>query len=249
MKETFFFDQYYERGLDWYYSHFKNASVGVALGEVGPTYFESALARERIQYVNPAARVLITVRNPIARSFSSFQHEYAKGRTSYDFFEAIKRQPRIIDAGRYGILAPEWERALGHDQVLYVMQENIDLTPQRELDTICGFLGVYSIQLPEELYSRYGQGTVPRFRVLAAAASRIAKGLRRAGLHRMVEVGKGLGLKRVYTGGDWAALTMTRSIFEHLRAEHEVDIRFLEERLGRDFSYWRDPVTYDLTGE
>jgi hypothetical protein len=89
---------------------------------------------------------------------------------------------------------------------------------------------------------------VPRFRWLALAASRTVSTLREAGLHRVVEAGKSLGLKKVYSGGDPKALSMTRPVFEYLLAEHDEDIRFLEERLGRSFPHWRDPATYGLEG-
>jgi hypothetical protein len=39
---------------------------------------------------------------------------------------------------------------------------------------------------------------------------------------------------------------MKRPIFDYLLAEHEADINFLEQRLGRDFSHWREPATYGL---
>lgn len=246
VKETFFFDQHYDRGMDWYLSHFQSQQTGDVRVEVGSTYFESEEARQRILSSAPNARILITVRNPISRSFSSFGHEYAKGRSTSDFFEAVTATPRIIDSGRYGILAPEWETAFGQDRVSYVVQEDIETDPQGQLDSICELIGVDTVPLPEELQGRYEQGTVPRFQWLAAAASRTASALRGAGLHRVVEAGKRLGLKRVYNGGDRRALTMTRPIFDYLLAEHEADIRFLEDRLGRSFPHWRDPANYGL---
>lgn len=246
VKETFFFDRYYERGVDWYLSHFRPQHTGDILAEVGSTYFESEEARQRILSASPSARILITVRNPIARTFSSFGHEYAKGRATADFFQAVAAAPRIADSGRYGTLAPEWEATFGRGRVFYIVQEDIETDPQGQLDSICGFIGIDTVPLPEELQGRYGQGTVPRFRWLAAAASRMASALRWAGLHRVVEAGKRVGLKKVYSGGDRKALSMTRSVFDYLLAEHEADIRFLEERLGRSFPHWRDPATYGL---
>ena len=246
VKETFFFDCYYDRGWQWYFSHFGDSPEGTLLAEVGSTYFESAEAKERIRTMNSKALIIIMVRNPITRSFSSFRHEYTKGRTSGHFFEAIATSPRIVDAGRYSVLAPGWEESFGRAQVCYLVQEDIEADPERELDNIFNFLGLKSIQLPDELQERYGQGTVPRFQLLATAASRITSALRRKGLHRIVEMGKRLGLKRVYSGGDRKGMAMTRSIFNYLLSEHEADIKFLEERLGRSFTHWRNPETYQL---
>jgi hypothetical protein len=242
VKETFFFDRHYHRGQEWYFSHFGEHTDGVLLAEVGPTYFESTEARQRIRAMNPKARIVILVRNPIIRAFSSFGHEYAKGRCSADFFEAVSTFPRIIDAGRYGKLAPEWERAFGIERIFYLVQEEIEADAQRCIDDLCNFLGIESVELSDESKGRYGKGSVPRFRWLAAMAARSATLLRGAGLHRVVEAGKRVGLKRVYTGGHPEALSITRPIFDHLLSEHEADIRFLEERLSRSFRHWRDPA-------
>lgn len=246
VKETFFFDRYYYRGLDWYLTRFGRRKGAELLVEVGSTYFESAEARERIRAANPDARILITVRNPIARSFSSFRHEYAKGRVRKDFFEAVDSLPRIVDSGRYGLLAPKWEATFGREQVFYLVQDDIEADPQGQLDATCAFLGIEAVELPKELQGPYGQGTVPRFWWLAAVVSRTTSALREVGLHGVVQAGKRWGLKRVYRGGDRSAFAMTRSIFDHLLAEHEADIDFLEKRLGRTFPHWRDPAAFGL---
>jgi hypothetical protein len=246
VKETFFFDRHYDRGIEWYLNLFEPVSDDQLLAELGPTYFESPQALERIRQHNPEARILITVRNPIARSFSSFAHEYSKGRAPEDFFQAIKQQPRIVNSGRYANLAPQWEAAFGCERVFYLVQEDIEADPQEQINTICRFLDVEPMKLPEELQERHGQGTVPRIRWLAAAASRTASTLRSAGLHRIVEAGKRLGLKRVYSGGDQSTISMTRPIFDYLLAEHEPDIAWLESRLERSFPHWRDPATFGL---
>ncbi|MFW6224018.1 MAG: sulfotransferase family protein, partial [Bacteroidota bacterium] len=202
VKETFFFDRNFERGLGWYFDLFENSKDSSLLGEVGSTYFECAEARQRIFKHNPSAKIIIMVRNPVARSFSSFGHEYTKGRAGEDFFEAVAKQPRIVDSGRYLHLAPKWENAFGRKQIFYLMQEDIQENPQAQIEAVCSFLGVKPISLPQELQGKYGQRSVPRYPLLAAAASRSASALRGAGMHRVVEIGKKLGLKMVYRGGD-----------------------------------------------
>lgn len=248
VKETFFFDSEYSRGLGWYSSFFRYAGVDRICGEVGPTYFNSSDARQRIQAAYGKPKIIILVRNPVARSFSAFRHAYTKGRVGKEFGAAIRRRPAIIDAGRYSVHAPEWEADVGSEQVLYLVQEDIEADPQAEFDAVCRFLDVERTLLPDTLKARYGQGTVPRFQWLAGLAARCVKELRRAGLHRVVELGKALGLKRVYAGGLQDSFSMNQPIFEYLLREHEPDIRFLENKLGRTFAHWRDPAQYDLSG-
>lgn len=246
VKETFFLDEHFTRGFEWYFGLFSQPHDGVIFGEIGSTYFDSPEARQRLQEHNPSARIIIMVRNPVARAFSSFGHEFAKGRVNDSFFDAVERQPRIISSGRYSFHAPTWESAFGDHNVLYLVQEDIEADPQSQMDKVCRFLGVDPVLLDEELQKRYGQGTVPRSPKLAAMAARTASALRGAGLHRMVEAGKRLGLKKVYSGGNADTLAMSRSILDFLLEEYESDTAFLEERLGRRFPHWRDPETYQL---
>lgn len=246
VKETFFFDEHFSRGFEWYFGLFDQPRDGVISGEVGSTYFDSADVRQRIQEHNPNARIIIMVRNPVSRAFSSFGHEFAKGRVNDSFFDAVENKPHIIQSGRYSIHAPAWESTFGDQNVLYLVQEDIEADPQSQMNKVCRFLGTEPVPLEAELQKRYGQGTVPRSPKLAAMAARTASTLRAAGLHRVVEAGKRLGLKKVYSGGSADTLALSRSILDFLLKEYEPDIAFLEERLGRRFPHWRDPETYQV---
>lgn len=239
VKETFFFDRNYHRGLDWYYRLYCAPSSHCLYGEVGPTYFESQEALDRILLTNANIRILILVRNPIARTFSLFCHERTKGRAPNDFFDAIRSQSRILESGRYSRIAPKWEAAFGIENILYIVQDDIRRDPDGQLRGIFDFLGIERIDLPPGFEERFGQGVVPRFRLLAMMASRTAAMLRAAGFHKLVELGKRIGLNQVYRGGDNAALTPSNAVMEFLSSEHEIDIDFLEARLGRNFSHWR----------
>jgi hypothetical protein len=241
VKETFFFDRHYQRGFGWYSNLFDNSRQNCMLGEVGPTYFESQDALNRIILHNGKSRIIILARNPIARTFSLFCHERAKGRVPKNFFEAIRIQNRIVESGRYSSIAPRWESAFGYKNVLYVAQEDICSDPGAQLIAIFDFLGVDRIALPVGFEERFGQGVVPRYTLLAGIASRAASALRSTGFHRLVQLGKRMGLNRVYRGGDVSILTPTMEVFGFLLDQHNVDIEFLENRLGRTFPLWRSP--------
>src|ERR1700689_3408310 len=57
-KETRFFDTHFHRGLKWYLAHYEIGSGKQRIGEVAPTYFASALARERMSRVVRDARII-----------------------------------------------------------------------------------------------------------------------------------------------------------------------------------------------
>jgi hypothetical protein len=229
----------------WYSKLFEGYNDSKIAGEIGATYFESMTALENIKLHNPNIKIIILVRNPVERTFSSYTHEFIKGRVNSGFFDAIKQQPRIINSGKYSVLIPNWEGVFGKENIYYLLQEEIQENPQQTLDNLCYFLNIDSFRLPEELTGKYGQRTMPRNRLLAFVFSSIARYLRTIGLYRIVEMGKKIGLKRVFVGGKSSELKMSSDHFEFLLKTHENDIKFLENKFNRDFSFWRDKASLD----
>lgn len=70
-KETRFFDTHFQRGVKWYLAHYESAVGEPRMGEVAPTYFASASARERIALTIPRAKIVCVFRNPVDRIFPS----------------------------------------------------------------------------------------------------------------------------------------------------------------------------------
>jgi sulfotransferase family protein len=83
-KETRFFDSHFHRGTDWYRAHYPKTIDGRCIGEVAPTYFASAEARERIAKLFPQARVVCIFRNPVERVLSLYR---VKRRLRHDSVE------------------------------------------------------------------------------------------------------------------------------------------------------------------
>lgn len=79
VKETMFFDRYYERGLDWYRQYYREAGTDQLCGEVAPTYFDVPEVPARTQDISSGCTIFITLRNPVERARSLFLHNLKKG--------------------------------------------------------------------------------------------------------------------------------------------------------------------------
>jgi len=104
-KQTYFFDQNYDNGFDWYLSHFSEASQEhVAVGEVGTKYCEISVF-PRIAMHLPSSKFILSVRNPIERAFSAYSYylTIADGATNAwaNFEEALEVDPTFLERGRY----------------------------------------------------------------------------------------------------------------------------------------------------
>lgn len=240
VKETMYFDQHYEQGLEWYSQYFGHARPGQLHGEVAPTYFDAPKVPQRILDVSPDCRILITLRDPVERARSLFLHHLKKGRVSRNFWDAAERVPRIIEAGRYARYIPRWRSRFGSEQVTLLFLDDIKKKPKEVLRLIQATLGVRRADPPENQNERFNGASLPRFTTLARGIAFLTTKLHEYGFHNVVRSVKKTGAKSlVYSGGEERMPTLSASVRENLVNEYERDIRFVEEESGRDLSRWR----------
>ena len=98
VKDIYFFDRHYERGLDWYLSFFEPAPAGsLAAGELSHDYLFSPQAADRIARDLPNVRLLTSLRDPAERTFSHYLYMIRSGRTRLDFAAALEQFPELVD--------------------------------------------------------------------------------------------------------------------------------------------------------
>jgi hypothetical protein len=241
-KETRFFDLHFRRGLDWYLAHFPASVEHKAMGEVAPTYFASAHARERIARLIPQAKVVCVFRNPVDRILSLYRLKRAYGMLPWTFDQAIMKDPELVESGRYATHLKGWLNALDRNQVLVTVYEDLKRDPQTYLDTITGFLDVPRVSLTnQQLQTMHASEglTHPRSYFLTRAANGIAQWFKAERLDRVVAAGKRKFLLKLLlgSGSSFEALSPdgARKLYELFRAE----IEELESLLDRDFSAWK----------
>jgi hypothetical protein len=89
-KEVEYFSRYHQRGERWYRAHFElERGRRHFRFEATPDYVFHPLAAERAAAVVPDARLVVLLRNPVARAWSHFQHMAALGFETRRFEEAL----------------------------------------------------------------------------------------------------------------------------------------------------------------
>lgn len=91
-KEVHFFDQYYERGLDWYRQQFPACQPGQVTGEASPFYMAHPRVAERIARDCPDTRLIVMLRNPADRAISHYQQEYRRKHDLADLARALAEE-------------------------------------------------------------------------------------------------------------------------------------------------------------
>ena len=241
-KETRFFDRHFRRGLNWYLAHFPAANDPLPMGEVAPTYFASAHARQRIARLIPDAKVICVFRNPVDRVLSLYRLKRAHGMSPWTFEQAILKDPELFESGRYATHLKAWFSALGKKQVLVTVYEDLKRNPQAYLNTLADFLSIARISLTSSQlrFINASEGlTHPRSYFLTRAATGMADWFKAARLDRLLAAAKSKYFLKLLlrSGSSFDALSPDRTdqLYELLRTEVEE----LEALLHRDFSDWK----------
>jgi len=100
-----------------------------------------------------------------------------------------------VDAGHYARYIPRWPDSFGKNQTLFVVLDDVKERLEWTTSRICDFLDIEVIQ-PPVATKRVNSSAMPRFPKLSYLAVELAKKLRGRRMHRLVEWGKELGLKK-----------------------------------------------------
>lgn len=111
-KASSFFDKNFEKGLNFYKSHFpakifkkhvnNNGKQNFITGEATTTYLLNPLVAERISQTLPNIKLIALLRNPIDRAYSHFNYHLIRGEAKFSSFEeAIKYEEDLIKLGDF----------------------------------------------------------------------------------------------------------------------------------------------------
>lgn len=191
-KEVRFFDYKFEKGEAWYHAHFPLKSTAyywkmrhnreVITGEASPNYLFDPRPPERIMATLPTVKLVIMLRNPIDRAYSSYQMGVRRGWEDKTFAEAIaieaertdgelqkiKEDPAYIGhnrhtfsylaRGRYAEQISPWLQFFPREQMLFIKSETFFNNPKDVLTSVFNFLGV-----PAEVDINYRPHNVGRY--------------------------------------------------------------------------------------
>lgn len=239
VKETMFFEKYYSKGLDWYFSHFNHCLAHQICGEIGPTYFDMEQAPKYIYEINPAIKIIINLRHPLERTLSLYRHFLSIGLVSGSFSSAIEQMPRIITAGHYAQHVPRWLDLFGEKQVFFITLDAIDKKTISILEDLYSFLEIEACVPVETAQEKVNRASLPKYPWIAKLLTYLAIQFRSYRLHSVVEFGKKLGMRRVYSGGEEKLPMLTTDEQSQLLEIFEADIVYVEKLLDIDLKHWR----------
>jgi len=241
-KETFFFDNYFHKGIAWYSKHF-NTSDQITV-EVAPTYFKSASVPKRIKKYIPNAKIICTLRNPLQRSVSHFNHLIRYGQCSKIFSRAVSEKPEIVDASLYHKHLLRWLDAFGTDNIFVVEYDMLKNDPHIFVENVCNILDVEHISPSDDLKKKkVNPLTSPRSKFLAKLGNKIKTTLRSYQLYEVIEIAKQIGLKNIFFGKKSSSKEYpSTSELKELYNIFKDDLSKLSKLTGQDYQKWKDEM-------
>jgi hypothetical protein len=179
-KDLYFFSRYYDRGLDWYSQQFRDARPEhKVVGEVSPEYLSFPEAAKRIrESLGPDIRLMVTLRDPVSRAFSSYLYLQKHGLAAPTFRETAEQVPTLIDEGRYATHLRRYLDDFDRKSLHIALFDDLEADPQAFLDDVTDWLGVGRYVVPAQELDARLPASRARWLALAAIAGRAATWVR-----------------------------------------------------------------------
>ena len=238
--EIFFFDRYFDRGVEWYAHYFRDYRGQRRIGETTSTYLAHPLVPRRLAQVLPQATVIASLRNPLDRAWSRYLHLWRKGDipAGLSFSQACDTAPDVVASGEYFRCLRPWRELFPAERLHLLVLDDARDDPFGYLRRLYQILGVDPGFRAAKTTGRSNEHHTPRSLKAANVAYHVSRSLHRYGLHPVVERLKALGVQRlVLEGGRNGAKEpppMSEADRDRLRARYRADVAALSELIGRD---------------
>ncbi|HEX5788457.1 MAG TPA: sulfotransferase domain-containing protein, partial [Woeseiaceae bacterium] len=213
---------------------------------ISPSYLHSPGAPERVAQYNPRMRIILIVREPVARAISNHKHEVRIGHFQGDdlSFEAgLANNPSYVEQGRYAKHLRHWLAVFPREAVLVLDFDAVVGDPEGVMRSVCRFLGIGELPAGVDLHGKSNESYLVR----STALEGLKNGLR--GLLEALRLGKvwarlgDAGLRSRYRRANRMApedaIGRPRpETLAGLKALYRPDIEELERLTGLSFDRW-----------
>ena len=162
-KEVHFFVHHYEKGLDWYRSHFPPIAndVNYLTGEASPGYLCNTV-QQKVKDTFPNVKLIAILRNPVERAISHYYHNVKHGIEKRSFEAAMTAETEAISSlsdinlvketknwskqqgylftGLYVYFLQKWMATFDRKQLLVVQSEHLYQRSPETMKDVFDFL-------------------------------------------------------------------------------------------------------------
>jgi len=236
---------------DSYEALFEEGAAHRARGEASTSYLVSPYAPEAVRRLIPNARLLVVLRDPVARAYSAWAHLRQRDREPIDdFLGAVAAEPertaaggfpnltRYVEAGLYHRQLARWMEIFVEEQIQIHFTEDLNRDPVGVMRSCFAHVGV-SPDFDPDVSIRSNRSGIPRSR--RAVGLLDGFGATHAGRLARAVVPPGLRLRardRLQSANLRPVPPLETQVYEQLAGRFADDLRALRELLGRELHDW-----------
>lgn len=239
-------DDYERRGVDYYTGLFAGAQPDQVIGDFSPNLLQDPYAPERLKALLPDARLIVMIRNPIARSRSHYH--YVRNRSPhlpYSLRDVLDDPSRdhagYLSQGLYGEQLEHWLGYFARDRFLVLTTEDVRESPEAAFRRACEHVGIDASYEPAALEDRANAAKTLRFRSFYGWNLKASRFLNAHGLDSVRTVLKRAGLPQLVQRLNESPVNnppLTPEETRDLASFYREDNARLSRLLDRDFSSW-----------
>lgn len=202
VKETFFFDRCWHKGIRWYQRFFRDAGhsdSGLIL-EVGASYFHHPEVPQRVYNTLGDVPLVVTLRDPVKRAWSHYLHLRRYGYTRKPLQEAVDDFPAILEASRYEHCLERWYAFFPRENIHCVWQDLLSESPDAYARAVCEALQLDFAPVPDSLHRPSNEASIPQSHRVAALGRNLSRLLKSMGLYHLVNLARRLGARNLFFG-------------------------------------------------
>jgi hypothetical protein len=242
-KDVRFFSACYDYGYGWYERHFEAGASAKLRGEFSTSYFYCKDAPLRVQRYHPGMRLVVSLRDPVARLISHHKHEIRLGRVTGDLSleRGIENNPSYIEQSLYFSQLARWLEHFPLSSIHVVIFEHVFADPARQVRELYEFVGAAPSFTPAMLHEKINEGRVPRSRFLDRGVAWSSSTLRAIGAGRLVDALKKARADQWVRSGNTRGddgFAIDAALIDRLREQFAPENAKLAALLGRDLSIW-----------
>jgi hypothetical protein len=241
-KEIHFFDNQYNRGLDWYKRFFPSLEDSFkfkSVGEITPSYLSNPNASIRIREHISNCRFVAILRNPVDRLYSEYGYAIVNYNEKKSFVDYVDHNPHEFTRGLYSEQLKRYLQYFPLQNFLILIFERAVKDTADTRRRLANFLSVEATRFGHwDATRKVNSSYRVRFARCSALAYHAARYLRRKDLNWVVNMANALDIKRLF-GSRGGLPQMDKKIRAELLSRFEADISELEGLLGEDLSIWR----------
>lgn len=242
-KEIRFFEQYYERGLEWYSAFFpspEEAAQYKAIGEISTQYYDCPECPRRIFANLPQARLIIMLRHPVSRAYSHYGFVVQRRNFRGSFESFLNDRPKALEKGYYSRYLQNFLQYFDRRQILALVFEQVFPEVAKTREQVADFLEIDAEKFPAEAGGRkVNASTVPTHQSLYGFIVKTGRRLRRQNLEPLVDFVMRLGIQKSLSRGK-SLQPLDEALRRDLSRSYAAEFDELERTMQIDLSAWRN---------